>query len=118
MTRRRLLSWAAILALLFAQASMAAYACASPASMPASAMPEDCPGHAPAGTDAVCALHCSAGATLPATHTPDVAPVVSGVLVVALPVPSDLRPSFVPTLKRYAMATAPPVAIRFCRLLI
>ena len=118
MTRRRVIALAAILALLFGQVSLAAYACADAVRMHAPAIAEDCPGHAPTSTDTVSAMHCHAGATLPSTHTPDFAPVASPVLVLRLPATVEPRTSFIPSSQRIAMATAPPAAIRFCRLLI
>lgn len=118
MIRRRRFALAAIFALLFAQVSLAAYACAAAVSAHVPAMSEKCPGHAPAAGDAVCSLHCDARVSLPATYTPDIAPVVSAILVVRMPAPADARTSFVPLSRRTAMATAPPAAIRFCRLLI
>lgn len=118
MTRRQLLALIAVLALLFAQVSSAAYACAPAMSKHTAAMSEECPGHAPADADTVCALHCDVGVSLPGAHAPDLAPVASAVLVVDLPAPVEPRSSFVPGSHRNAMATAPPAAIRFCRLLI
>lgn len=119
--RRQLVALVALLALLFAQVSSAAYACAPsshPHGMQAAAMPGDCPGHAPAAADTLCALHCDAGASMPATHIPDAAPAPSVLLVVDLPPPGEPRDAFVPASSLDAMATAPPAAIRFCRLLI
>ncbi|MFO1305553.1 MAG: hypothetical protein U1F54_17635 [Burkholderiales bacterium] len=120
-TRRQLVALVALLTLLFAQVSSAAYACAPlshPHGMAASAMSGDCPGHTPAAADTLCALHCDTGASIPAAHAPDVAPAPSAVLVVESPFPGIPRSSFVPASSYDAMATAPPVAIRFCRLLI
>ena len=120
-TRRQLVALLALLALLFAQVSSAAYACAPlshPHGMPSAAMSEECPGHAPTAADTLCALHCDAGATMPSTHGPDIAPVASAVLVVEPPFPGVPRASFVPPSSFDAMATAPPMAIRYCRFLI
>jgi hypothetical protein len=119
MTRmsRRLLALLAVLGLLFGQVSLAAYACASAAALRMSA---DCPGHsAPADTDAACALHCDVAVTAPAPQHPDLGvplapPLLAPVLTPTLPRYTLSRASF----GRDTMATAPPVAIRFCRLTI
>lgn len=112
---RRLLAFLVVAGLLFGQVSLAAYACANAA---APRMSADCPGHsAPADSDAVCALHCDVAVTAPAPHHPDAGvplapPLLAAVLTPTLPRYTLSRVSFAPD----TMATAPPVAIRFCRL--
>lgn len=118
LTRRQLLALIAVLALLFAQVSSAAYACAPGEKARAAPISADCPGHSPAAADTVCALHCDVGVSLPGTHAPDLAPASSAVLVLQVPAPLEPRSSLVPASHRNAMATAPPAAIRFCRFLI
>ncbi len=111
-----------LLGLLLVQVSGAALACPLPtadAGMPTMpAMHEGCNGHsAPAPADtALCELHCQAALTVPATPMPPVAlvggePLLVPVFMPAAPAGDDGAARSTPL----AMATAPPVSIRFCR---
>ncbi len=112
-----------LLGLLLVQVSGAAFACPLPmADAPAlPAMHEGCSGHpaapapVPANT-ALCELHCQAALTVPATPMPPVAlvggePLLVPVFMPAAPDGDDGAARSAPL----AMATAPPVSIRFCR---
>lgn len=117
---RRLPAILAMLALLFAQLTLAAYACPVDASTtPATAM-TDCPGRAmPISADAVCEFSCEAGASVPGPVPRDIPILAAPALIVAVHAPEVSR-YLTPAgaTPRDTMATAPPVAIRFCRLLI
>lgn len=109
-----------LLGLLLVQVSGAALACPLPMAAPAApAMQEGCSGHpaAPAPADtALCELHCQAALTVPATPMPPVAlvgaePLLVPVFMPATPAGDDGAARSAPL----AMATAPPLSIRFCR---
>jgi hypothetical protein len=122
-SRRRFAGFAAMLVLLFAQLSLAAYACAATPlahGQAAVAMPADCPGHHPAPlADALCGLHCQAEATVPSSAPPDVLVPAVAPLLVALPHPAAVPvTAAAPHPLKLAAATDPPVAIRYCRFLI
>jgi len=129
MTRRthRFVAAVLLLGTLFAQLSVAAFACPLAAGTSrATAMPaahEGCagthaaqvPDPAPASA-ALCELHCQSAASVPSTPAPPVALVASAPLVVAVhdaKAPADGGRDV--RVLRTAMATAPPVSILYCR---
>ena len=118
MMSRRLPALVAVLSLLVAQTSLAALAC--PMSDPAEAVPmADCAGHEmPGSTDLTCKQHCQTADPIPVQ--PRDMPVLSSfILVVPFPEPR-VAGYAAPVQSRLqdTMATAPPVAVRFCRFLI
>jgi len=127
---RRLGAYGAMLAMLFAQFAIVAYACpvqttGTPAAMPHVAMHVDadgnpCPG-AGGTPDAplanACEVHCNDGVTLPAQ------PELPQVVLAALPLPAialvQLAFSEQAARKPYAaLPGAPTLTLQFCRLLI
>lgn len=123
----RFVAWFLLLGLLLVQASGAALACPLlPADSQQPAMPamhEGCSGHqaaaaptpAPANT-ALCELHCQSALSVPATPMPPVALVGGEPLLVPAFRPATLAgDDGVARCAPLAMATAPPVSIRFCR---
>jgi len=126
----RLIARFAIGAVVFGQLLMAAHACSVPGSATAHRAPqaavhgldgsEPCGGtdEAPADTQAnACEVHCASGIAQPAP--PDLPPI----LLAALPVGAPPWPALgVATDAECAaiapVAGAPPIALRFCRLLI
>jgi hypothetical protein len=123
-TRRRRYGFATMLVLLLAQLSLAAYACTLvPAAMPghgAAGMHVDCPGHRPAPlAGALCELHCQVEASVPTSPSQDlVAPSPPPLPAAAFPASAFDFAARTERPVRVAMATDPPVAIRYCRLLI
>jgi len=130
MNRRthRLVAFVLMLGMLVAQMSVAAFACplvgSAPEAPPMPAAHEGCSGHAvaapasaPAPADtALCELHCQTAVTVPSTPAPPVALVAGAALVIPVADAAacadrgcDVR------IERTAMATAPPVSIRYCR---
>ena len=114
----------AMLGLLFAQLSLVACARVSdgghvPPAASAS-LHADCAGHAqPAIDGALCGLHCQVSASVPSSPVPDLAGIWAVPLSVANRVePCVAAPRSAQRIPHDTMATAPPVAIRFCRLLI
>ena len=120
----RLGATVAMLALLFAQLSLAAYACPLPIGVaphaPAAAMHADCAGHDAARVEsALCELHCLVSVSVPSSPAADVGAVSMVPLTVDGPrAPSLAVPRLAQRIAFARMATAPPVAIRYCRLLI
>ena len=117
---RRVAAWSALIALLFAQVCLAAYACplVVPAEASASAMPAGCDGDAPPPSDAVCDTHCQgASATVPTVQAPTVAILDIEPLIVAAPDVLAFASCRAPGDDITPTATAPPAAIRFCRFL-
>ena len=123
-TVRRLIGLVAAVGLLSAQLSLAAYACprdlpgASPAGAPA--VHADCAGDQQAAlADALCEWHCQASVSVPSSPPQDiVAPTVAPLQVSERPPQASSPAGVARRPERVAMATAPPVAIRFCRFLI
>lgn len=125
-TVRRRLSLFAVLALLFAQLSLSAYACAL-ALADDSAQPTavvaagaDCHGQAAiVSSDVPCAFHCQNSTTVASSPLPALSPDQSAPpLIVELP---SVCWSQTLAWRRdavLAMTTAPPVSERFCRFLI
>ncbi len=121
---RRLTAFIAMLGLLFAQLSLAAFACpldvGAVVQAEAPAMPEGCTGQHTAPVDgSLCELHCLATASIPSSPAPLMA------LLPAAPLVVEVRREAMPAmpsrgvrLPGMTMATAPPVALLFCRLLI
>lgn len=115
---RRLPAWVAFIALLFAQLTVAAYACPNDARAPSAAATADCAGHkAPMPVDAACEYRCVAAASMPAPAPRDIPILASAALVVVVPALAAPRPLARENAQRDTMATAPPVAIRFGRFL-
>jgi hypothetical protein len=120
---RRFVGSTSALILLLAQLSLAAYACTPVPALAGTAGPAmhaDCAGHPPAPlAGALCELHCQASLSVPASGPADiVAPTVAPLVVSGRPdQAASLAPPVLPS-RRLAAATDPPVAIRFCRLLI
>jgi hypothetical protein len=118
---RRMAAWSALLALLFAQVCLAAYACplVLPVEASATAMPAGCDGEAPPQPDALCEAHCQGtSASVSAAQPPAVAILDTAPLIV---VASDVVAATsrrAPTDDVVATAAAPPATIRFCRFLI
>jgi len=118
MMSRRLPALIAVLSLLVAQTSLAALAC------PTSSAPEvvpmaDCAGHEmPGSTDPTCNQHCQTADPIP-VQPRDIPILTSFILVVPFPEPriAGYEASIQSRLQD-TMATAPPVAVRFCRFLI
>jgi hypothetical protein len=117
--RSNFAAWLALLGLVLAQLTTAAYACplieaslrGSP-SAPEAQMAGPCDGMVmdqPATMTAPCLEHCNVGLQLVATHSPDYFPYLpSGVfLVVALPITTSSVES--PTAPLLARAASPPV---------
>jgi hypothetical protein len=113
----------------FAQLAIAAYACPLRVPLPAAAMSsavdegvERCPGHADSSMpDAgpLCESHCEGQTGVPGGAAPSVPPLVLAPFPVVLPL--DLHPVSIAQASRTpheAHAAGPPVAQRFCRLLI
>jgi hypothetical protein len=121
---RRLGAAVAMLALLFAQASLAAYACPFPAGgqpqAPAAAMHADCAGEDAAPIEgALCELHCQVMASVPLPPASDLGAVSAAPLIVDRPFEAPIAaPRTAQHIAHATMATAPPVTIRYCRLLI
>jgi hypothetical protein len=130
---RNLRRWTTLICLAgfaFTQLALAAYAC--PLRAPAAADTiaaasaagglDHCPGHAksPAPESGpLCEAHCEAQSGVPGGATPSVPPLVLAPFPVVLALDAHLVP--VGQLSRIppdANAVAPPVAQRFCRLLI
>lgn len=113
----------AILGLCIAQFSLAAYACpletaAAPSAV--AATHADCAGEQAAQVAAVlCEAHCQSSASVPSNATPAVALAPDAALIAPVR-NADLHASRVAgrRVDLVTMATAPPVAIRFCRLQI
>jgi hypothetical protein len=127
---RRFVAQFAILAMVFSQFAMTAYACpvqgpVAPVAMVDAAPHGDTGEHpctgmdlAPATSQAnACEVHCTDGVTLPAS--PDLPPVV----LMALPMPAmpvaTLAAAEIGAKTPYAaLPGAPPLTLQFCRLLI
>ena len=127
---RRIVAQFAILAMVFSQFAMTAYACAvlgpvAPVAM-ATGVPNGGTGEHPcAGMDVApatsqanaCEVHCTDGVTLPAS--PDLPPVVLTALPLpAMPVASLAAAEIAARTPFAALPGAPPLTLRFCRLLI
>lgn len=127
---RRAVALFAVVGIVFAQMAVVAYACpvqgsASPPTIAPHAVADDtsqhpCGGAAPQPVvpqTVACEVHCTDGATLPAT--PDLPPVVLTALPVPVTPPEVLAMSDAsartPT---SALPGAPPPSLLFCRLLI
>jgi hypothetical protein len=121
---RRFSACMAMLALLFAQVSLAAYACPLDSGggprAAAAAMPIDCPGRDAALLEsALCELHCQVVASVPSSPAADLGAASAAPLMVDRYVPpSIVAPRSVHRTALATMATAPPIALRCCRLLI
>ncbi len=123
---RTLRRWTAVLAmlgLLLAQLSAVAYACPVDAGYlpPQAAAPAhaDCAGAPPPIDGALCELHCQVAASVPSASAPDLAvPVVTPLVVGAAPARAAPDRASPQRLLPDALAAAPPVAIRYCRLLV
>ncbi|MCC7327280.1 MAG: hypothetical protein IT521_10815 [Burkholderiales bacterium] len=123
--KRKLLRFYArvvILGLGFAQFSLAAYACPldTAAAASAAAAHADCADENAAPVAGVlCEAHCQSSAAVPSNATPAVALLPNATLMAPVR-DAGLRVSRVAghRIDLVAMATAPPVAIRFCRLLL
>lgn len=128
MTRRlhRYAAFAAMAGLLYAQSCLAVHACmlspAPPAMAAAAASAHaDCAGgNSAPEADALCELHCQSVASVPSTPAPvaALAPAAPALVVAALDAPSVDASVADRRAPRTPMATAPPVAIRYCRFLI
>ena len=121
-TLRRFAAILALFGLASAQAALAAYICPVDAGRaPAAAVEHvQCGSQGdPALAGALCELHCQVTSSVPSAPAADAAVpavvplVVAGAYGYALPRDTSVAP--VPPV---ALATAPPVAIRYCRLLI
>lgn len=121
---RRLVACMAMLGLLFAQLSLPAYACPFDAGAAQRAAMADkhagCTGRDAVPVDGtLCELHCQDAASIPSSPAPPVALLPLQPLVVVER--SDATVAIGVTGQRFTlatMATAPPVAIRYCRFLI
>ena len=114
----------AILGLCIAQLSLAAYACpldtAATPSAAALATHADCDdANAAQVAGVLCEAHCQSSASVPSNAAPAVALLPDAALMAPVR-DAGLHASTVvgPRIGFDTMATAPPVAIRFCRLLI
>lgn len=122
----RRLSLLTVLAMVFTQLSLAAYACSGlafddrPPAATVIAVDADCHGGAAVESgDVQCGFHCQDSPTVPASALPDLSPDQS-----ALPLNVELRAAASPAaLARQrdaalAVAAAPPAPLRYCRFLI
>ena len=122
MTRslRNIAAWLALVAMLFAQACLAAYACPPdlPAEVNAAVMPPDCHGDSAAPADAACKPHCQgSSASTSSAQAPTLAILDVAPLIVAMPDACAAAARSAPGDDIIATAAAPPAAIRFCRFL-
>jgi hypothetical protein len=122
MTRslRHIAAWSALVAVLFAQVCLAAYACPLdlPAEVSAAVMSPDCHGVTAASPDAACNTHCQApSASASAVQPPLPAILDAAPLIVAMPDACAAATRSAPGDDVIPTATAPPAAIRFCRFL-
>ncbi|MBX9964272.1 MAG: hypothetical protein K2Y35_14525 [Burkholderiales bacterium] len=113
---RRFVAAAAVIALLFATLSVAAYACPETSATMGteSAMPEGCPDRDQSQLN-LCKAHCTAEQQQAGTTAPDVPPLVlqHGLLASLLPTMPGHSPAFLPPSKATPEhATDPPIAIR------
>jgi hypothetical protein len=123
-TIRRLTGLLAMVGLLSAQLSLAAYACprvapdGAPAATPG--VHADCAEHRSAPREgALCELHCQASLSVPSSPPQDIVAPAIAPLEVAQRLPQSSLPSVSARRpERVAMTTAPPATIRFCRFLI
>jgi len=120
---RRLVGVVAMVGLLSAQQALASFACHFDGSghpRTAIGVVADCHGPAQAPVPgALCDLHCQISATAPSAPSQDMAATPPPPLVVEAPRPQGFAPPDTSAdLSGVALANAPPVAIRFCRLLI
>lgn len=127
---RRLTGWICLAGFLVMQVSLAAYACPLRAPAPPAAAGavvahdalDRCPGHADADVPdpgPLCEAHCEGQAGVTGSSGPSLPPPVLAPFPVALPL--DAHPVAIALVARTppaANAAAPPVAQRFCRLLI
>ncbi|MFO1323777.1 MAG: hypothetical protein U1F15_06905 [Burkholderiales bacterium] len=128
MTRRvrRYAAFTAMTGLLFAQSCLVAHACLLSLAPPAMAAPAavahaDCAGvHGAPKSDALCELNCQSVLSVPATPAPVTAPPLATPVLVVAALDSPAVVAIVADRRapRTPMATAPPVAIRYCRFLI
>ena len=122
MTRslRRIAAWSALVALLFAQVCLAAYACPLdlPAEVSAAVMSPDCHGDNAASPGSACETHCQASsASTSVVQTPAPAILDAAPLIVAMPDACAAATRSAPGDDVTPTATAPPVAILFGRFL-
>ncbi|MEO8753348.1 MAG: hypothetical protein ABI624_11795 [Casimicrobiaceae bacterium] len=114
----------AMLALLFAQLSLAAYACPFPdggkPQVPAASMHSGCAGEEAALFEGgLCELHCQVMASVPSSPVSDLGVVSAAPLLVERPFAAPIAaPRTAQRIAHATMATAPPVTIRYCRLLV
>lgn len=117
---RRLPAFVALVCLLLTQLTLAAYACPVVAEAPPAMAMGDCAGHAmPVSADTMCELRCEVGVSLPGPITRDIPILAPAALTVVAQLPQFRRYESLSCRSLLeTMATAPPVAIRYCRLLI
>ena len=121
---RRFVSQFAMLAVVFGQLSITAYACpvqgvAMPVAMTRSSSADDCAGMAPAATPPAnaCEVHCADATAAPAS--PDLPPfALTALPVSAIPLAALATTTEGSTTPHAALPGAPPLSLQFCRLLI
>lgn len=120
---RRFAALLALGALLSAQAALAAYICPVDAGPPPAAAvhtqcaaPDDVD---PAIDGALCQLHCQVVVSAPSAPAADLAmPAIPPLVVAGASVRASSRAASAHADRPTALAAAPPVALRYCRLLI